>query len=264
MPIWGCAAHPLIDGKKLICMVGGEGSTVVAFDKDTGKELWKALSAKDLGYCPPMIYQAGGKRQLIIWHGQAVNGLDPETGKVYWTQPFPTYQAMSISTPRKIGDFLFLTSTYGNSMMLKLKSDQPAAEVAWKGDRQTSFDSVFGTPFEQDGHVYGTASDGTLYCIKADTGERVWQTVQPNGRKAQSADVFIVKNGDRFFLWTEKGDLIIARLSPKGYEEIDRVHLLDPTSGTFGRDVLWMHPAFANRSIYVRNDKELVRYSLAE
>jgi hypothetical protein len=78
-PLWGFSAHPLLDGNKLICLVGGEGSTAVAFDKDTGREVWRALTAKEPGYCPPMIYQIGGKRQLIIWHPESINGLDPET-----------------------------------------------------------------------------------------------------------------------------------------------------------------------------------------
>ena len=50
--IWGYAGHPLVDGNKLFCVVGGEGSCVVAFDKDTGKEIWKALTAEEQGYCP--------------------------------------------------------------------------------------------------------------------------------------------------------------------------------------------------------------------
>jgi outer membrane protein assembly factor BamB len=264
-PIWGYSAHPLLDGQKLICMVGGKGSTVVAFDKDTGKELWRALDAKNIGYCPPMIYEAAGKRQLIIWHGEAVNGLDPETGKAYWTVPFTSYQAMSISTPRKVGDYLFLTSTFGGSVMLRLGKEHPGAEIAWRGDpKKTSFDSVFGTPFVEDGYVYGTSSDGELFCIKAETGERVWSTLEPNrGKKARCADIFLVKNGDRFFLATEKGDLIIAKLSPKGYEEMSRAHLLDPSNPAFGRDVVWSHPAFANRSVYARNDKEIICVSLA-
>jgi outer membrane protein assembly factor BamB len=264
-PVWGYAAHPLLDGQKLICMVGGKGSTAVAFDKDSGKELWRSLEAKNLGYCPPMIYEAAGKRQLIIWHGEAVNGLDPETGKTYWTIPFTSYQSMSISTPRKVEDFLFLTSTFGGSLMLRLGNDHPGAEVAWRGNvKKNSFDSVFGTPFVENGHVYGTSSDGELVCIKAETGERLWSTLEPNGgKKVRSADIFLVKNGDRFFLATEKGNLIIARLSPKGYEEISRAHLLDPTSAAFGREVVWSHPAFANRSVYARNDKEIVCFSLS-
>ena len=265
-PMWGYSAHPLLDGQKLICMVGGKGSTVVAFDKDSGKEIWKALDAKNLGYCPPMIFEAAGKRQLIIWHGEAVNGLDPETGKVYWTVPFVTYSYMSISTPRQAGDYLFLTSTFGKSLMLRLGKDHPSAEIAWSGNRKkTSFDSVFGTPFVEDGYIYGTSSDGELFCIKADSGERLWSSFLPNGgKRGQSGDVFIIKNEDRFFLFTEKGNLIIARLSPKEYQEVGRVHLLDPTSAAFGRDVLWSHPAFANRSIYLRNDKEIICVSLAK
>jgi outer membrane protein assembly factor BamB len=82
LPMWGFVASPLLDGDKLICLVGGENRVVVAFDRDTGREKWKALTLEnsEIGYCPPMIYRAGGRRQLIIWHPEAVNSLDPETG----------------------------------------------------------------------------------------------------------------------------------------------------------------------------------------
>ena len=98
---WGFASHPLIDGQKLICLVGGSQGLVVAFDKDTGKELWHALSSKQTGYCPPMIYQVGARRELIIWDPEAVAGLDPETGQIYWTVPWRihAYSSVSISTP---------------------------------------------------------------------------------------------------------------------------------------------------------------------
>jgi outer membrane protein assembly factor BamB len=264
-PFWGFSSHPLLDGQKLICMVGGKGTTVVAFDKDTGKEIWRALSASQPGYCPPMIYNAGGTRQLIVWDAEAVHGLDPETGKVYWTEKDASYMGMAISTPRKIGDRLFLTSTFGHSTMLRLAKDKPGATVLWKGKKSTGFDSVFGTPFAEGDCIYGTDSNGELKCIDAETGKVLWQTLEPNRnrRNIRSADLFLVKQGDRFFLFNELGDLIIAELSPKGYKQISSAHLLDPTSATFGRDVLWSHPAFANRSIYLRNDKEIVCISLA-
>ncbi|MFO0810902.1 MAG: PQQ-binding-like beta-propeller repeat protein [Gemmataceae bacterium] len=263
-PLWGFSAHPLIDGKKLICVVGGEDTTAVAFDKDTGKELWRALSSTQPGYCPPVIVEAGGTRQLIVWTGEAVNGLDPETGKVYWSEHVPTYQGMSIATPRKFGDLLFVTAYPDTAVMLRLDATKPAATVAWKGDKKSAFYSVFSTPQGDAGHIYGVHNGGRLACIKADTGERVWESVQAHGKTPlPSAEVFLVKNGDRYFLANEKGDLILAKLSPKGYEEIGRAHLLDPTSAGFGRDVLWSHPAFANRSAYMRNDKELICVSLA-
>jgi len=265
-PVWGHSAHPLLDGDKLICMVGGDGTTVVAFHKDTGKELWRALSAKGPGYCPPMIYPAGGTRQLVVWHAEAVCGLEPQTGKQLWSVDAPTYQQMSIATPRLENDRLFVTAYPNTSLMLKLASDRPAAEVEWKGEvkKNTGFFTVFSTPHFEDGHVYGVSSGGVLTCLKADTGGRLWQTTQPHGPKPEgSAEMFLVKNGDRWFVANEHGDLIIARLSPKGYEEISRAHLLKPTGTGFGRPVLWSHPAFANRCAYMRNDEELICVSLA-
>jgi hypothetical protein len=76
-------------------------------------------------------------------------------------------------------------------------------------------------------------------------------------------NAFLVKNGDRYFLFNEKGDLIIAKLSPKGYEEISRAQLLEPTSDAAGRSVVWSHPAFANRQMFARNDKEIICVNLA-
>jgi len=139
--MWGFAGHPLIDGKKLICLVGGEGSVAVAFDKDTGKELWRALSAKEPGYCPPMIYDFAGKRQLIIWHPEAVSALDPETGKVIWSYPLtPSVRSgMTIPSPRKSGDLLFLTSFYNGSLMLRVDSDKPS--LVWQSKKVSEMDT---------------------------------------------------------------------------------------------------------------------------
>src|SRR5207249_3056872 len=119
------AAPPLRDGDRLICMVGGDGSAVVAFHKDTGKELWRNLSAFSIGYAPPVIVQAGGTRQLIVWHAEAVNGLEPETGKLYWSAPFEMKRpaAMSIPTPQFDGERLLVSSFYDGSMLLKLAVD---------------------------------------------------------------------------------------------------------------------------------------------
>src|SRR5262249_53742397 len=130
---WGFSAHPLVDGDKVICLVGGDDSTVVAFHKDRGKEIGRALPAREAGYAPPMIYQHGGKRQLILWHPEAVNSLDPETGKVYWSEAFPLRSGLSIPTPRLSGDQLFVTAFYNGPMMLKLDANKPAATVQWRG-----------------------------------------------------------------------------------------------------------------------------------
>jgi outer membrane protein assembly factor BamB len=273
VPLWGFAAHPLLDGDKLICLVGGEGSVVVAFHKDTGKELWRALSVSDseIGYCPPVIFEAGGKRQLIIWHPEAVNGLDPETGQVYWTQPFQVKANLTFPTPRRDGDRLFVTSFYNGSLMLRLDPDRPAASVIWKGksssEQPTKTDglhSIIPTPIFKGDWIYGVCSYGQLRCLKADTGERVWETLQATGGKLERwANAFLIPQGDRYFLFNEHGDLIIARLTPKGYDEIGRAHVIEPTTRLTSHPVVWVHPAFAHQAMYVRNDKEIIKVSLA-
>ena len=60
------------------------------------------------------------------------------------------------------------------------------------------------------------------------------------------------------------GDLIIAELSPRGYREVSRAHVLAPTNRSGSREVLWSHPAFAMRSAFLRNDEELIRLDLSE
>ena len=271
-PMWGFSAHPLLDGNKLICLVGGSNSVAVAFDKNSGAELWRALSAKEPGYAPPILITAGGKRQLIIWHAEAVNALDPETGKVYWSEPWVIRSGMSIATPRQSGDQLFLTAFYNGAALFQLDRDKPAATVVWQSKKvsekdTTELHSTMSTPWFEGDYVYGVCSYGQLRCLKAATGERVWETLKattPDEKEVRWGNAFLVKNGERFFLFNEKGDLIIAKLSPQGYEEISRAHLLEPTNHDPSRDVVWTHPAFANRSVYARNDKEIICVSLAK
>ena len=269
-PMWGFAAHPLVVGKNLVCLAGGDGSTVVAFDKDTGKESWRALSAEEPGYSSPALYVAGGRTQVIVWHPEAANSLNPETGSVFWSIPFKARSGLSVASPRKLENWLFFTSFYNGALMLKLDANKPAAETVWRTEKAseketTHLNAIMCTPFLEEGYIYGVCSYGQLRCLKIETGERVWETFQATtgGEPVRWANAFIVKNGSRFFLFNEKGDLIIAKLSPKGYEEISRTHLLEPTNKDCGRPVVWSHPAFANQSVYARNDKEIVCVDLA-
>lgn len=268
-PIWGFATHPLVDGKKLICLAGGAGSVCIAFDKDTGKELWRALTAREPGYAPPMIYEFAGKRQLIVWHPEAVNSLDPETGKVFWTYPLtPAVRSgMTIPTPRKVGDLLFLTSFYNGSLLLRVDSDKPT--MVWKSEKISEKDtdglhSVMATPLIENGYIYSPCAYGQFRCLKLATGERQWETFQPtSGKSARWGHAFVIKHGERSILFSETGDLIFAKLTPEKYEELSRGHLLDPDNRDPGRPVVWSHPAFANQCVYARNDSEIVCVSLA-
>jgi outer membrane protein assembly factor BamB len=268
-PIWGFCSHPLVDGDKVICGVGGKGSIVVAFDKKTGKEIWKSVTAAEQGYCPPIIYQAGGVRQLIHWNAQNICSLDPETGKEYWSQRLSPNFGMSIMSPRKEGDYLFAGGTYTVSVCLKFDADKPAVTVAWKGERDKSVSPVNMTPIIDNGYIYAVDQPGPLRCVELKTGKRLWETYKPssgvdNKSKSGSATAFLIKNGDKYFIMSETGDLIIAKLSPDGYKELSRAHILEKTNEAFGRNVVWSHPAFADKCCFARNDKEIICVSLAK
>jgi outer membrane protein assembly factor BamB len=265
-PYWGYSGSPLVDGQKVICIVGGKDNAVVAFDKDSGNELWKALSCSEAGYSSPVIIQAAGRRQLIVWHPEAINCLDPETGKLYWTSEAKLANKMSIMTPRHGSDYLYVGGIGTIGVCLMLDPDKPAVTEAYRGEKNRGIFPVNSTPVVDGELMYGVSQQGELMAVTLATGEQLWETLKAttrDDRKTNNATAFLVRNGDRYFLFNESGHLIIARLNRKGYEENSRFKLLEPTNTSFNRPVVWTHPAFARRCIFARNDKELVCASLA-
>ncbi len=277
-PQWGHSAHPLVVGDTLYCLVGGEGSVAVAFDKATGVEKWRALSAPSIdneaGYCPPSMIEHSGRQQLIAFYPEAVAGLAPQSGEVLWSVPVKAAYGMSIAQPNLLGDRLFASAYGGASVLFKLPSeDAPEPEVLWAGSPKTSISTANVTPIPDATAdvLYGVEANTSHLCaVDLKTGERLWQTQKPTlntdkRSRARHGTAFPVRQGDsdRYWLAAENGDLILARLTPAGYEELGRKPLLEPTGSTFGRSVWWSHPAYAERSIFARNDKELIRVSLA-
>jgi outer membrane protein assembly factor BamB len=99
VPIYGYASPPLVDGDRLITMVGGQGQAVVALDRHTGQPLWKAANASEPGYCAPLVRTLDGKRQIVVWHANALAGLEPESGRLLWSVHHPLTAGMAIPTP---------------------------------------------------------------------------------------------------------------------------------------------------------------------
>lgn len=266
-PFWGHAAHPLVDGDALYCLVGGKGSVAVAFDKATGRELWRALDASQQGYCPPTMIEQGGRKTLLVWHAEALCALDPTSGAPRWSVELQPAYGMAIAAPRQRGDLVF-ASGYGDAaVLLRLGASGAAPQVLWRGGAKKALYSTNATPHFDDGVIYGCdAATGALMAIAPDDGRRLWQTTEPTlgatGR-GRYGTAFLVRNEDRYFLMSETGELILARLKPDGYAELGRAKLIEPTNEVFGRKVLWSHPAFSDRGIFVRNDNELIRADLA-
>lgn len=266
--LWGYASHPLIDGEKLICVAGGDGTHALAFNKQTGDEIWRSLSAPEQGYSPPTIIEAAGTRQLILARPSGVSSVDPETGREYWSQPYEATNGSIIMSPVRSGNYLYVAGYSKKNLMLELASDRPGAETLWRDKAQHGISPINVQPMVIDGTLYGFDENGRLYAIELPSGRRLWDTVEPvSKRPVGSATAFIVRqgeSGDRFWLFNDSGDLIIARLTPAGYEELERTHLIDPTNTAFGRDVVWCMPAFANKRLYVRNDEVCICVDLAK
>ncbi len=267
-PIWGYSAAPLVVGELLYTLAGGEGSTVVALDKMTGEERWRALSASNIGYCPPTLIRAAGREQLLIWDPVSLNGLDPKTGAVLWTTPLAPKYEMSITPPVIGGNKMFVSGIGEVAGMFEIDSINPGVKELWRGKPKDAMYCANSTPCFDGDYVYGAdCGKGCLICMRASNGERLWETFEPTGggdKRLSHGTAFLSKAGDLYYLLSETGDFIIAKLSPEKYEEIGRFHVLEPTNECFGRAVVWSYPAYANRCLLARNDKELVCFSIAE
>ena len=273
VPIWGMTAAPLVEGDLVISLVGGHpNAKVIAFEKHTGKESWRALSSEsEPGYSPPIGITAGGQRQIIIWHPQAVSALEPATGKLLWEIPFKVESGLSIATVVQSGCYLLVSSFYNGSMLLELDDRKPAAALVWRGKSKSEIDTdglhaLITTPVILEDFIYGICSYGQFRALALRTASRIWETLEVTKEKARWASGFLVRNGDRFFINNDRGELIIARLSPQGYRELGRTPLIKPTSLPGNRRELgavnWSHPAYANRHIFARNDEEILCASL--
>jgi outer membrane protein assembly factor BamB len=269
IPQWGMVATPLVDGNRLITLVGGEnGALVVCFDKSSGKEIWRSLDDAEPGYCPPMMYTFSGVKQVVVWHPRAVSSINPENGKVFWEIPFEVKAGLCIPVPRQVGNRLFLTAFYNGPRMIEVGPDGKSAEIVWRGksnseQRTDGLHAIMCTPWVTASHIYGVCSYGQLRCLDAKTGQRLWETLDATG-DGRWWNAFLIPHEDRFFIHNEQGDLIIAELNRAGYKELSRAKLVEPTRKVMGRMTIWSHPAFAMKSVFARNDKELVRVDLGE
>ena len=249
----------MIEGNLLILVAGAvPGGCVIALDKRTGKEVWKALDDSKSS-SSPLIVVAGGKRQLIVWTGSSVTSLNPATGETYWREMMVTSGNDSIPTPVIQKNRLLISG-----LMFELYADAPTAKVLWPDSMAPSKRLLSNTssPMLQGDYVYSAKSSGELVCLEASTGKQLWGTTNVTESKF-GASIHLTPNGDVTFLFTDEGNLIIARLTPDGYHELSRVHLIKPTSDLMKRKLAWVPPVYVNRCIFARNDEELICASLA-
>ncbi len=253
-----CRPSPLIEGSLLIVFTGAKpGASVMALDKETGREVWKALD--DLvSNSSPMAITAAGKRQLIVWSNNALTSLDPANGHTFWRELMSTSGNDSTATPVLQGNRLLVSG-----LMMELSEDVPAARFLWPENRVPTKRLLSNTsnPLFLGEYIYSARSSGELVCLGAATGRQVWSTNSVTALK-NGASINITPQGGGYFLFTDEGNLIRAGLSPTGYREISRCHLIDPTWPFAGAKYVYAPPAFADGRVIARSEGEVVCASL--
>ncbi|MBI5397440.1 MAG: PQQ-binding-like beta-propeller repeat protein [Verrucomicrobia bacterium] len=261
--LWGSTPSLLIEGDLLILVIEGTPKAwALALDKNSGKEAWRALDDKQTyrrTYSSPIVVNAGGQRQLITWTPKAVTALNPATGRTWWQEELTTIEYHTVAAPVFHGDLLLISG-----LMFQLDRGKPAASVLWPATKPMSKRVFSNTcmPLILNDHVYAGKMAGEFVCLEARSGKQIWETDKVTSQ-IQGAAIHLTLNGDSVLIFTDEGNLIRARLTPKGYDELSRVHVIEPTYSFVGRKVAWPPPAYANRHVFVRNDMELICASLA-
>jgi outer membrane protein assembly factor BamB len=242
--LFGISASPLIDGDRLCLLVGGAGASVVAFDKSTGKEIWK--SGKDRpSYASPNLIEVDGKKQLLVLTAAHLMGIDPVDGKELWSQPFADLIAESSTTPIRADDLVIGSAITLGTIGLKLDGK---GTKAWSNPELTSY---FATPVPADKNLYIAASKKNdfkfttnLHCLDLANGKVLWTR-----EKVGTYHASLMRTGDgKLLLLEEAGSLALVDPDPKEYRELCRAKVCGET---------WAHPAIANGRLYARDKQEV-------
>jgi len=244
---WGMAAAPLIvDDTVIVLPGGGNGKSIVGYDRTSGKRVWSALGDKQ-AYCSPMIVTLNGVRQLLVVSATRMVGVVPGDGKVLWEYPFPTYNGINAAQPLVIGDNrVFISASYdAGAAMIELSGsgDRFSVREVWRNNRMKN---RFSGSVLRDGVIYGL-DEGILAAVDAETGALKWK----GGRYGYGQ---VLLAGDRLIVLTEDGDLALVRAIPERHEEITRFPVLEGKT--------WNVPAISGGYLLVRNLAEMAAFDL--
>jgi|YNPBryunderm2012_1023409.scaffolds.fasta_scaffold12617_3 outer membrane protein assembly factor BamB len=248
---FGISTSPTIVGNQVIVMVGGEGAGVVAFDKATGKTLWKATDDPQ-SYATPIVTEIHGKPQVILLTGAHLLSLSP-TGTVLWKFPFRDRLNESSTTPVRVGNQIIASSVTAGSVAVEIPASGTEVKPVWKDPKLTCY---FSTPVLVGKELYMINGAATLLnptivlrCVEAATGKILWE--KPNLGKYHAA---IIRTGDnKLLMLDDTGRLTLFQPSTTGFEPLAEAKVCGPT---------WAHPALADGRLILRDEKELIALKL--
>ncbi|MFO1461755.1 MAG: PQQ-binding-like beta-propeller repeat protein [Verrucomicrobiota bacterium] len=243
----GNTGSPVVDGDRLLVQVGStNGAAFVAFDKQSGRELWK--SQDDLtSFSSPVVGTLGGRRQMVAVTCEGLLALDPADGALLWRIPFKTGANRNVLTPILSDDTVYYSSHTTGLRATRVRSEGAAvhAEDAWL-NRDAKIN--LSTPVAVGSHLFGLGSTRDFICVDRNSGKILWS--QP-GFGASAAT--LAASNDRLMILTDLGELVLVAANPDRYEELGRIQVCGKT---------FSHPAYAGGVLYVRDPQQLAAYRL--
>lgn len=246
MPEWGFAGTPVLDGDRLLVHLGARpGGCLVAFNRHSGKELWRALD-DPTGYCNPVIFATPAGRLLVLWTPKHIHGLDADTGRPLWKVPYPVTYGVSIATPLLRENVLVVSGYWEGTKAIRVGPRLEDQQLLWTDNRHLR--ALMAQPLYQDGYGYLLDKDFGLTCFEWKSGKKLWDDdnqLTPRGRNPHASIVWL-NEGNRALALNAVGELVLLRLHPRGYEETSRTKVLTQR--------VWGHPAFADRFMFAKTD----------
>ena len=246
----GYSASPIAVGDAVIVPAGGPGRAVMSFAMRDGAIRWQRHDFA-VGYSSPIAIAVGGQTQLVMLMGEAVIGIEPESGALLWQHPHPTYADVNVMTPIWSGDgVLFISSGYdGGSRALRLTraGDATRVEELWAHKR---FRVHFGNAVRIGRMMIGSNGDfssAPVAGIDIDTGEVLW-------RSRASARASFLALGAQVLMLSEDGRLVLATPTREGLRVDAEAAILD--------GVAWTAPAVADGVLLVRDRRVIAAYAL--
>jgi outer membrane protein assembly factor BamB len=244
--IWGKSCSPLVFDDKVIVTGGKEKKdSLLAYDRDSGKPLWK-VGDDDASYSSPALATLAGMKQILSVNAHSVTGHDPHDGKVLWNYSWPGQMAKASQPVPLSGDRVFLSAGYNvGCVMLHIARGSDGkwtAESVWVGRNKmcTQFSNVVVA------HNYAFGLDcRELACIDLESGERKWK-----GKTYNFGQILLV--GDLIVVQAEDGFVALVEANPNEFKEVARLPAL--------HDMTWNNPALSGPYLLLRNDKEAVCY----
>jgi len=248
-PQWGASMSPLIEGDLLLVDAGGaKNSSILAFDRKTGKEVWHAFDDKP-GYSTPIAITVGGVRQVLFFTARNLLAVGPSDGTILWRIPWKTSYDVNAAAPVFIApDRFFVSSGYdvgGAVYEIAVHERKVAVKQVWKNREMKN---QFSSSILLDGHLYGF-DDKTLKCIDAATGERLWSERGFGHGSLTYVDGHLIVLGDQ-------GTLALVEALPDAYREKSRTQVFETKT--------WTVPTFVGGRLYLRDQNELVSFDVAE